>query len=651
MNNLVRSLAALVPVLSILPSWAQDADSTDFPVVLTASRMKQSQLRAPSAVTVIDRAMIEKSGARQIADLMRFVPGAVVGYNDGNWPVVSLRGMSGVYVSALQVLLDGVSVYTPLWGGMQWADLPIGLDDVERIEVIRGPNAALFGPNAFSGVINIITREPAADRGSRISGNMGQGGTADIAYSHGGSAADWTYRASIGQRATNGYTSRPDSQRLSYANLRAEYRIDGSNALQLTSRLSNVEKDVGDYRIKGDAMEPHTEYGRGMDFQMRWTRAESADNEFWLQYYHQQFRRMNHVGVDLRDTFSLPHVGPFANPLPYLIDIDFENQRDGVEFQQTLRLSQDLRSVWGLESRRDSVVSSRLMATRSEKTGLLTRGFASLEWQMDPQWTLHTAAMVERNTLASTAWSPKVALTYEPVSGHVLRASVSRAQRTPTMLEKYANYYYDVPMFGRIQYRQSTGVVDSESAVSQELGYAFEYTPAHLTLDMRWFRDRYRGLTGMVNKDIVNQDDVDVEGGDLTLRWEPMDGTRLRLAYAGNQVKSTDLGGAYSISVPSNTLSMFWDQTLPQTMDFSLNYQRVSKMFWLDAGQKKRIMPAIDYLNLRLAKRLNLGPNRAELAWVMQNALGHHREYYLGILGTPDNIPTRTSFIHFSLEY
>lgn len=651
MNSLVRSLAVLMPVLSVLPSWAQEADSTEFPVVLTASRMKQSQLRAPSAVTVIDRAMIEKSGARQIADLMRFVPGAVVGYNDGNWPVVSLRGMSGVYVSALQVLLDGVSVYSPLWGGMQWADLPIGLDDVDRIEVIRGPNAALFGPNAFSGVINIITREPGADRGSRLSGNLGQGGIADIAYSHGGAAADWTYRASVGRRATNGYASRPDSQRLSYANLRAEYRIDGSNALQLTSRLSNVEKDVGDYRIKGDSMEPHTEHGRGMDFQMRWTRAESADNEFWLQYYHQQFRRMNHIGVDLRDTFSLPHVGPFANPLPYLIDIDFETQRDGIEFQQTLRLGQDLRSVWGLESRRDGVISSRLMATRSEKTGLLTRGFASLEWQMDPQWTLHTAAMVERNTLASTAWSPKVALTYEPVDGHVLRASISRAQRTPTMLEEYANYYFDVPMFGRIQYRQSTGIVDSESAVSKELGYAFEYTPARLTLDMRWFRDRFQGLTGMVNKDIVNQDDVNVEGGDLTLRWEPWSGTRLRLAYAGNQVTSSDLGGAYSISVPSNTLAMFWDQTLPQAMDFSLNYQRVSKMFWLDAAQKKRPMPAIDYLNLRLVKRLNLGPNRAELAWVMQNALGRYREYYLGILGTPDNIPTRTNFIQLSLEY
>lgn len=432
---IATSIVAASMALGAPVSFAEEYDSMDFPVVLTASRMKQSQLRAPSAVTVIDRDMIEKSGVRQIADLMRFVPGAVVGYNDGNTPVASLRGMSGLYASALQVLIDGVSVYSPLWGGMQWSDLPIGLDDVERIEVIRGANAALFGPNSFSGVINIITREPAADRGSRLLGNLGQGGVADLAASFGGSTADWTYRWSIGQRASNGFTTRPDSQRVQYANLRAEYQVNESDALQLTSRWNNLQKDLGNYQERGSAMQPHTEYGHGMAFQLRWTRAQSADNELWVQYYHQQAQRRNQVDVDLRDTFSLPRVGPFSSSMPYLIEMDYQTQRDGIEFQQTLRLNQNLRSVWGLESRRDEVISPRLMGTAERRAGILTRGFVNLEWQMAEKWVLHTAAMLERNTLVKTAWSPKVALTYEPTSGHVLRASVSRAQRTPTLLE------------------------------------------------------------------------------------------------------------------------------------------------------------------------------------------------------------------------
>ena len=185
----------------------------ELPVVLTASRLRQSVNQAPSSVTVIDREMIEKSGARHIADLMRFVPGAIVGYEDGNRPVVTLRGMAGVFVPGLQVLIDGVSVYSPIWGGMQWEELPIALSDIDRIEVIRGPNAALFGPNSFLGVINIITREPAADSGTRLEGNAGARGIADGTVRYASSDGAWRYRMTLGQRASNGFGARPDFQR------------------------------------------------------------------------------------------------------------------------------------------------------------------------------------------------------------------------------------------------------------------------------------------------------------------------------------------------------------------------------------------------------------------------------------------------------
>ena len=109
--NLRISLLAASASLTLLPAHGESAMGfDDYPVVLSASRLTQPLIEAPSAVTVIDREMIEASGARQIADLMRFVPGAVVGYNDGNRPVVALRGMSGVYAAGVQVLVDGVSV-------------------------------------------------------------------------------------------------------------------------------------------------------------------------------------------------------------------------------------------------------------------------------------------------------------------------------------------------------------------------------------------------------------------------------------------------------------------------------------------------------------------------------------------------------------
>lgn len=169
-------------LIAPLPAFAtDDPESMDLPIVLTASRMRQPLAEAPTAVTVIDRDMIERSGVRQIADLLRFVPGAVVGYNDGNWPVATLRDMTGAFASGVQVLVDGVSIYSPVFGGMLWAEIPLSLGDIERIEVVRGPNAASYGANSFQGVVNIITRDPVAENAAEFQANIGGLGIRDEA--------------------------------------------------------------------------------------------------------------------------------------------------------------------------------------------------------------------------------------------------------------------------------------------------------------------------------------------------------------------------------------------------------------------------------------------------------------------------------------
>jgi len=621
----------------------------ELPVVLTASRLRQSVNQAPSSVTVIDREMIEKSGARHIADLMRFVPGAIVGYEDGNRPVVTLRGMAGVFVPGLQVLIDGVSVYSPIWGGMQWEELPIALSDIDRIEVIRGPNAALFGPNSFLGVINIITREPAADSGTRLEGNAGARGIADGTVRYASSDGGWRYRMTLGQRASSGFGARPDFQRYLFGNAKAEYRLDATDAVQLLARWADNKKDVGDYATNTVSNQyPHPITGHQANFQLRWTRSASVDDDMWIQYYHLQTATRDHVAIDVGRILGLPL------PIPYLIDIDYLSFRDGLELQRSYRWSENLRSVSGLEARRDAVDSTRVLGTSAQRSSTLSRGFVNVEWKFADAWTLHSAAMVERNTLARTAWSPKVALTYEPVTGHVFRASASRAQRTPTISEKYGNYYFAVPALlqpllgSRIYRRLSTGGVNSETVASQEVGYAFELPLLRLTGDMRAFHDRYRGLVGQRGLDIVNMDDATIKGGDFTLNWNPRQETRVRLALSGSHITSTDQGGLYSQSVPASTVALFCSQQLGTDVDVSINYQRVGSMFWTDAGVPKKPIPPIEYLNLRLARKVSYRDSAGELALVVQNALGNHTEYYVG---APRAVAVRAIFAQFSLGY
>ena len=141
--------------LAALPAWAQPNGSTDdlftqdLPLVLTASRLSQPISEAPSAVTVIDRQMIAASGFRTVPELMRLVPGMYVGFADANRPIVSLHGSSDELARRMQVLIDGRSAYLPPFGGVNWADLPLLTEDIERIEVCAGRRLHRTAPTLF----------------------------------------------------------------------------------------------------------------------------------------------------------------------------------------------------------------------------------------------------------------------------------------------------------------------------------------------------------------------------------------------------------------------------------------------------------------------------------------------------------------------
>ena len=636
-------------------------ESTDLPIVLTASRMRQPLAEAPAAITVIDRKMIEQSGVRQIADILRLVPGAVVGYNDGNWPVATLGGLSSVYASGLQVLIDGVSVYSPVFGGMFWAELPISIDDIERIEVVRGPNAATYGANSFQGVVNIITRDSILDTSTEVNANIGGGGIGDVSLRFGGTQGSWHSRVTVGERSDDGFDSRPDSDRLRYANMKSNYRVDAEDSMDFVLRGANKVKQIGEYPPAPATNTPHDQTGDQLSFQMRWSHAESTDNEWWVQYYHQQDSQMDRFQTDVRLLVKPLALWPTA--LPYQLEEDFRSQRDGIEFQDTTRWSNQLRSVWGIEARRDGALSERLFGTNEEIASYLTRAFGNLEWRFASGWILNSGTMFERNSLATDGWSPRVALIHEIVPGQSVRISASTALRTPSLVESRGNFSFNIPLPGfpfnlHIPLITATGNVDSEKVRSKEVGYNFSFPQMSANGDVRWFSDRYSGLisyrgrTALVGGDAVNLNEARTTGVDLTLQWTPCVDTQIRLAAAHSHTTSTDIGGMYSTSVPNDTLSLLLSRSFAGSWTASANYQRVGSMFWVDAGQNKQSIPAIDHLNLRLAKRIKMGDHMVEVAGVIQNALGHYRDYYLGPLqGTPDNVADRIFFMQLKFDY
>ena len=186
-------LLAQLAMLFLLrvPAWpqAKPADLTDLSLedlmntkVTSVSKTEQKISRTASAIFVITAADIGRSGATNIPDLLRMVPGMDVAQIDANTWAVSVRGFNGRFSNELLVMVDGRTVYTPTFGGVLWDTLDLPLEDIQRIEVIRGPGGTIWGANAVNGVVNIITKKATDTKGAMIvarGGNLDQGsGTA-----------------------------------------------------------------------------------------------------------------------------------------------------------------------------------------------------------------------------------------------------------------------------------------------------------------------------------------------------------------------------------------------------------------------------------------------------------------------------------------
>ena len=184
-----RQAVLLAALLLALPASAEDdLYFSELPIVASVSRLPQRLADAPTSVTVIDREMIRSLPIRDLNDVFRLVPGFQTYPNTTEASRVTYHGLTDEEFSPrLQVLVDGRSMYSPAFrNGTNWALIPVALEDIERIEIVRGTNAVSYGSNAFLGVINIITVDPAVVRGVSVSTNYGNQNVRDQSVRTGG---------------------------------------------------------------------------------------------------------------------------------------------------------------------------------------------------------------------------------------------------------------------------------------------------------------------------------------------------------------------------------------------------------------------------------------------------------------------------------
>ncbi len=658
------------------PAWAAVTESDfldDLPVVLTASRIAQTPLDAPAAITVIDRQMIRASGFTEIHDLFRLVPGFLVADWAFGPPNVINFGMGDASSGRLQVLIDGHSVYNPFSGRVEWQELPIRVDDIERIEVVRGQDAAAYGANSFQGVINIITRSPNTESGYSASLTMGDHDARELAGRIAGSTGDLDWRVSVSDRkATNfrdlGVNQHDGGESIHYQifNGQAGYQLNVTDRLHLQLGLSYGDDTVS--RL-GDDIAAHPRKEDSVFLQAAWKRVYAPGSELSLQYFH--FSRNSSESY-----LAQTNRGPV---LPVTVEYGITMQRDDLEFQQTHAFAPDLRGVWGVVLREERAESAHYLYGQGEVGGFQWQTFGNLNWQFAPKWALNAGGMLEQHYLTDTLFSPRVALNFSPTPNQTVRFSAGRAYRAPTIMNARSLEVYplsDGSAIADVDY-MSPYAIDPEQVDSIEIGYVGRFPQWGLNLDARVFSDRYRnyiddhscdwdpatpnvpdcGMARPAGYDnyLRNVDpalngtifgsykafefynivgDIRIDGIQLQLDWRQPWLGRVVFGQAFSQlhVASAALAGERDLNpslhvVPTHTTNLLWMRDLPWNTAISAGAYFVDDMKWLNDGD---LQPSYWRYDLRLAKRLGKRESGDELAVTFQNLGGSYPEFDAG---------------------
>ncbi|KAA6185484.1 TonB-dependent receptor plug domain-containing protein [Thiohalocapsa marina] len=629
----------------------------DIPVVVSATRLAQRVTDTPTAVTVIDRELIQQSGAIHLVDLLRLVPGFQVAHVSGNLFTATAHGASPPWFSRLQVLIDGQSRYYSTFSGLDWANLGIALADVERIEVVRGANIPTYGDNAISGTVNIITRQPFQDQGLFLQASGGSRDWAQGLVRYAGRLGNMDYRLTLEHRQDDGFADVHDHTRLFNPSFRGIVDLTPQDELDI--HLSYTASDLGSDLQLPDY--PRDDRTLQSDFQfLRWTHADGSDRSFYLQFTRDAYdsHEDTHITLgELAEDLGLPpaiteYLGPLDQALRYN-SYNSASERYEVEFQQSLRLFDTARLAWGGSYRWDRLRHDHLgsddwvSAERARLSG-------NLEWRPALRIVANIGAALESNTVTEgQAFSPRIGVNVRLAPNQTARIALTRAHKFPSLLEEHWNEVLATDD-GTVLFQKtrSDGDLALETRDQVELGYLAEFWRGALSLDTRLYHERIEDAVDTTfDRNCPEQPFVDeipclriqnamdyrVTGLEASATLRPRAGTlaRLTYAYADARNRSPDMPDSLSAVSPVDTIprhsgSLLLSQTFGQGFEGSVAAYYMDDLIW-SIYDRSPHEPLKDHLriDLRLAKRFG-GNTRAGLVELLVHGLGGgYDEFFL----------------------
>ncbi len=622
MKTAMLRLAGLLPLLVALPVRATmnlPADIADLSIeelaniqIHSVSRKPETLAAAAASVYVITADEIRRSGWTSIADVLRLAPNLQVAQVANGGYAISARGLNGSNNSApnkLQVLIDGRSVYAPLFSGVFWDAQDLMLEDIERIEVISGPGGTLWGVNAVNGVINITTRAARDTQGGMGVVSAGSGAY-DVAFRQGGAMAGGGHWRAYGKYLDQRHTELADGGKVNDARRQAQLgvRADWERGAHRFSVQGNA------YRGDADQPEPGV-LQTGAVFVLG--AIETSGANLTGRWQH-ALRNGGSVSVQGTLEHTRRIVSPTFGESLDIADLDFQHSL-GTRGAHTL--------VWGANHRRtwDDVTNSAYLAFLPAKT---SQSWSSLfvqdEMVLRPDLRLIAGARIERNEYTGTEWLPTLRLAWTVAPAHTLWASASRTVRAPSRLDA------DAFIPGAPPYLLRGGPrIRSEVARVVELGYRGQPLP-NLSYSITAFHNDYDhlrtqevdpGFTFVTFGNLMEGKSRGIEmwgNFQATQAWRLSAGLltlheRLRLKAGSN-----DLAGPLTVGKnPAHTAQLRSNFNLSDGKEIDLVLRKVGAL-------RDPAVPGYTAIDARFGWRLQRG---LELSLFGQNLNGGHGEY------------------------
>ncbi len=533
--------------------------------VTSVSKKSQSLSDSAAAVFVITSDDIKNSGATAIPELLRMVPGLNVARIDSSKWAISARGFNSRFSDKLLVLMDGRSVYSPFYSGVYWEVQDTILEDIERIEVIRGPGGTVWGANAVNGVINIITKHAGDTLGGLAVLGAGTEERALAGGRYGATLAEGIYGRFYGKgryRDSFQFTTGEDAED-SWHDYRSGFRIDGSFSSDDSFTLQgdiykgemNQQLDFPTlqppYVMSGEA-EVETQGGNILG---TWKQLFTNGSELELQLYYDHASREEIVNDEESDT----------------LDFEFKYHFNLFEVHDVI-LGGNYRYI------HQDFNSSYYTALDPEREDTnLVSVFLQDEFSILPETLSITfGAKLEHNDYTGYELQPSVRALYSPKEYHKLWGAIARAVRTPHRVERNATIKtvvippavppnpLAIPALGGLTANPD---FDSQEVVAYEAGYRF-LASQNLSFDIALFYNDYDDLrTSTITPQVFesyaelynkfyNEGEGQTHGFELAVAWQAHEKIKLDFAYSYIKEDLTDIFETYGSESPTNQLSI-----------------------------------------------------------------------------------------------